>query len=235
MDKRVKFDFEIDFTNGGGLQGCDFRLDIPGGDISDDALADAIVRDMRLLMVGDVRIRNKEIIEEEHKRRVPDETPPGKARVRGFEPHDPRWACHLQGVPAAGDSRLFEPRRVAKILCAGDGVSGLQDRNGGQYGERISIVRTIAMRTGKICLRCVWKTWSTWKASSCARRIARLGQSAWSSSQGERFGTGAVLVHTGWDRHLGEGRLFSRASVSDRGSGDKPSGPGVLGWWGSTR
>ena len=68
MDKRVKFDFEIDFTNGGGIQGQDFRLDIEGDDISDEELADYLVKDMRLLMVGDVRILNKEIIVEKHKR-----------------------------------------------------------------------------------------------------------------------------------------------------------------------
>jgi len=68
MQKRVVFDFEIDFSNGGGLQGQDFRLDIDGDDIDDAALADYIVRDMRLLMVGAVRIRNKRIIEEAHKR-----------------------------------------------------------------------------------------------------------------------------------------------------------------------
>ena len=66
--KRVKFDFEIDFTNGGGIQGQDFRLDIAGDDIADQALADYIVEDMRLLMVGGVRILNKEIITEPHKR-----------------------------------------------------------------------------------------------------------------------------------------------------------------------
>jgi len=68
MDKRVKFDFEIDFTNGGGIQGQDFRLDIEGDEISDEELAKYIVRDMRLLMVGEVRILNKQIIEEIHKR-----------------------------------------------------------------------------------------------------------------------------------------------------------------------
>ena len=66
--KRVKFDFEVDFSNGGGIQGQDFRLDIEGEDIGDEELADYIVRDMRLLMVSEVRILNKEIIEEEHKR-----------------------------------------------------------------------------------------------------------------------------------------------------------------------
>lgn len=68
MDKRVQFDFEIDFTNGGGLQGQDFRLDINGDDISDEELAKYIVEDMRLLMVGKVRILNKKIIKEKHKR-----------------------------------------------------------------------------------------------------------------------------------------------------------------------
>jgi kynurenine formamidase len=67
-DKRVVFDFEIDFLNGGGVQGQGFRLDIDGEEISDRELGDVIVRDLRLLMVGSVRIRNKEIIEERHKR-----------------------------------------------------------------------------------------------------------------------------------------------------------------------
>ncbi|MFJ5761229.1 cyclase [Neobacillus sp. NPDC093182] len=71
MDKRVLFDFEIDFTNGGELQGQEFRLDIDGDDISDEELAKYIVKDMRLLMVGEVRILNKKIIIEKHKR-IPD-------------------------------------------------------------------------------------------------------------------------------------------------------------------
>ncbi len=69
MDKRVIFDFEIEFTNGGGLQGQDFRLDIDGDDITDEELAKYIAEDMRLLMVGEVRILNKKIIFEKHKRK----------------------------------------------------------------------------------------------------------------------------------------------------------------------
>jgi len=68
MNQRVQFDFEIDFTNGGGIQGQDFRLDIAGADISDRELADHLIADMRLLMVGAVRILNKRIIAERHKR-----------------------------------------------------------------------------------------------------------------------------------------------------------------------
>ena len=67
-DRRVRFDFEVDFSNGGGLQGQGFRLDIEGEDISDEELARYVVEDMRLLMVEEVRILNKEVIAEEHKR-----------------------------------------------------------------------------------------------------------------------------------------------------------------------
>src|SRR5687767_7564206 len=56
-DKRIEFDFEVDFSNGGGIQGQGFRLDLDGDAIDDDdALAAFIVRDLRLLMVGAVRI-----------------------------------------------------------------------------------------------------------------------------------------------------------------------------------
>ena len=43
MDKRVKFDFQIYFTNGGSIKGEGFRLDISGSTISDKELADYIV------------------------------------------------------------------------------------------------------------------------------------------------------------------------------------------------
>ena len=74
MEKRVKFDFEIFFTNGGSIKGEDFRLDISGDDISESALADYIVDDMQLLMVGKVNILNKEILIESHKRKPIDES-----------------------------------------------------------------------------------------------------------------------------------------------------------------
>ncbi len=68
MEKRGLFDFDIEFTNGGGIQGQKFRLDIEGDDISDEELAQYIVEDMRLLMVDKVSILNKKIINEKHKR-----------------------------------------------------------------------------------------------------------------------------------------------------------------------
>ena len=65
---RVVFDFEITFDNGGGLQGQDFRLDIDGNDIDELALAEYLVRDLRLLAVARVRILRKAVVAEPHRR-----------------------------------------------------------------------------------------------------------------------------------------------------------------------
>lgn len=78
MDNRVVFDFEIAFTNGGGIQGQDFRLDIDSDTISDEDLADYIVKDLRLLMVGKVNILNKFYINEKHKRKSESAISPDK-------------------------------------------------------------------------------------------------------------------------------------------------------------
>ena len=67
-EHRVKFDFIVHFTNGGSISAQDFRLDIPGSDISDDELGAYLIQDMRLLMAGQVDITNKHVIEEPHRR-----------------------------------------------------------------------------------------------------------------------------------------------------------------------
>ncbi|GAA4567051.1 hypothetical protein GCM10023176_18390 [Micromonospora coerulea] len=64
---RAQFDAEVTFANGGGLRTDGFRLDIPGPDITDDELAALFVRHLGLLMVAEVRIGAKTIIEEPHK------------------------------------------------------------------------------------------------------------------------------------------------------------------------
>ncbi len=67
-ENRVVFDFDVTFSNGGGLQGQGFRLDIPGREISDDALGDLIAKDLRLLMVERISILDKKYVRESHKR-----------------------------------------------------------------------------------------------------------------------------------------------------------------------
>ena len=68
MQHRAVFDFEIRFSNGGDLQGRDFRLDIPSDAVGHGELARRIVDDMRLLMVDTVDIRRVRIVREAHKR-----------------------------------------------------------------------------------------------------------------------------------------------------------------------
>jgi kynurenine formamidase len=67
---RVQFDFEIAFTNGGGLSGRGFRLDASGPEMVDDAIAAALVAELRLLMVETVQITNRRMLRERHKRDV---------------------------------------------------------------------------------------------------------------------------------------------------------------------
>jgi hypothetical protein len=59
---RVKFDFRVDFTNGGYVEGHDFLLDIEGDFVSDDDLKVMIVESMNLAKAGEVRIFKKEIV-----------------------------------------------------------------------------------------------------------------------------------------------------------------------------
>jgi arylformamidase len=106
-DYRVEFDFEIDFSNGGGLQGQGFRLDIDADDIDDAELADYIVRDLRLLMVGEVRILHKRILRERHKRSGGAE--PGRAAVEG------RAVIDLSNVVEDGIGTYLDATDVAEL------------------------------------------------------------------------------------------------------------------------
>ncbi|MEV0002411.1 cyclase family protein [Micromonospora sp. NPDC050980] len=64
---RAVFDAEVVFVNGGGLRTDGFRLDVPGPGITDDELRALLVRHLGLLMVGEVRISNRTVVEEAHK------------------------------------------------------------------------------------------------------------------------------------------------------------------------
>ncbi|WP_368666228.1 hypothetical protein [Micromonospora sicca] len=80
---RAQFDAEVTFANGGGLRTEGFRLDIPGRDITDEELGALFVRHLGLLMVAEVRIDRRTIVEEPHKggRGVAVDTPPARRLV----------------------------------------------------------------------------------------------------------------------------------------------------------
>jgi hypothetical protein len=59
---RVKFDFRVEFTNGGYVEGKDFLLDLEGSDVSDDQLKTMIVEAMNLARAGEVTLFCKQIV-----------------------------------------------------------------------------------------------------------------------------------------------------------------------------
>jgi len=59
---RVKFDFRVEFTNGGDVEGHDFLLDLEGSTVSEEELKVMIVESMNLAKAGDVKIFKKEIV-----------------------------------------------------------------------------------------------------------------------------------------------------------------------------
>jgi arylformamidase len=78
---RVEFDAEVVFSNGGALRTQGFRLDIPGAEISDEELAELLIRHLGLLMVGAVTFTRKTLIQEPHKGSRGVAAAPGARRV----------------------------------------------------------------------------------------------------------------------------------------------------------
>lgn len=117
-DDRAEFDFEIDFSNGGGIQGQGFRLDIDGGDISDEDLAAYVVSDLRLLMLASVRILHKRIIREPHKRaahRAPPAATDGRSRIDlSHDVEDGVITYRGLPVPVVCDFLSHEPKRSTR-------------------------------------------------------------------------------------------------------------------------
>lgn len=213
MERRVKFDFEIDFTNGGGIQGQDFRLDIEGEDVTDAALADQLAADMRLLMVGAVRILNKEIIVEDHKRR--------------------------SGANGAGSGRIVELSHViepgmvthkglpAPIVC--DYLSREASRARYAPGTEFHIARLEMVANTGTYLDCPFHRYAHGKD------LSEIGAEAFTNLEGvvvrapadPRMAIGAeafrnkeirgraVLVHTGWDRHWRSDTYFEHPFLTE--------------------
>jgi kynurenine formamidase len=209
MDKRVCFDFEVDFSNGGGIQGQDFRLDIDGDDIADDALADYIIKDLRLLMVGAVRIINKKVIEERHKR---------SAKADGAADGDGARVVDLSHLIESG--MITYKGLPAPLIC--DHLSREQSRMIYSEGTEFHIGKIeMVANTGtyidvpfhryadghdlsELALR---------KVSDVPGVIVRVTGAQERAIDWQHFAPvtcrgHAVLIHTGWDRHWRTDQYF---------------------------
>ena len=84
---RAELDFEITFTNGGSLRGREFRIDIEHPGMTEDELAEALIRDLGLLMVGRVDIHSRQVMRGQHRRAQP--RPPVPEPAAALEPLTP--------------------------------------------------------------------------------------------------------------------------------------------------
>ncbi len=205
MDHRVVFDFEIDFTNGGGISGRDFRLDIAGKDIDDRTLADYLVADMRLLMVGSVRILGKRIIVERHKRTPIDAPTP--SRVVDLSHTIEHGLVTYKGLPAPvvcdylsreASQRVYAPGTEFQIgridMVANTGT--YLDTPFHRYPDGEDVSEVVASRLADLDTIVV-------RVDPGRRTI---GADAFRNL--EMRGR-AVLVHTGWSAHWNSERYFS--------------------------
>lgn len=193
----------MSFSNGGGLQGQDFRLDIEGEEVSDEELAAHVVRDLRLLMVGELRILNKRIIRERHKRAAsaPQQVIVADGRTRvdvshtvedGMITHRGLPAPVICDFPSREQSRAhYEPGTEFQIgridMCANTGT--YVDSPFHRYADADDLAALPLERLADLDGVVINLAGSTGPAID---RAALLPYDA----RGK-----AVLVHTAWDRH----------------------------------
>ena len=64
---RAVFDASVTFSNGGGLEATDFRVDVPGPSVDSEQVADLFLTSLGLLLSERVRIDRLRIVEEPHR------------------------------------------------------------------------------------------------------------------------------------------------------------------------
>ncbi|MDR6528759.1 kynurenine formamidase [Chryseobacterium rhizosphaerae] len=199
MDKRVRFDFEVYFTNGGNLKGEDFRLDIMGDDITDQELADYIIEDLRLLMAGKVNILNKQIFSEPHKRKSAKEHSPTERLIdlshtieEGLITYKGLPAPHICDYLSRRDSQKFYDKGTEFQIGSIEMVT-----NTGTYIDCPFHRFENGKDTDEIELE---------KFAELDAVVFRIPYSETLEITDEHFRNReirnkAILIHTGWDRH----------------------------------
>jgi arylformamidase len=209
-DKRVIFDFAVQFSNGGGIQGQGFRLDIAGDTISDDALAAHIIGDLRLLMVGKVDILNKRVVEEQHKRT----SKPADATSTHIDPRILDLSHTIE------NGMITYKGLPAPIIC--DHISHLQSRASYAPGTEFQIGRINMVANTGTYIDTPYHRYpdgadlsmtplpSTAHIPGVVVRVTGIEGRAidWTHFAAIDVSRRAVLVNTGWDRHWRTDRYF---------------------------
>ncbi|MBO0949036.1 cyclase family protein [Fibrella forsythiae] len=208
MQKRVRFDFDVFFTNGGSLTGHDFRLDIAGDTISDTELANCIIADLRLLMVGQVTIRNKVMLTEAHKRTA-DAHPTGqRTQLIDLSHTIENGLITYKGLPAP-------------IIC--DFLSREDSRNLYEEGTEFQIGKIEMVTNTGTYLDCPFHRFPD------GNDLSQVGLEAFTDLPGtvirfphrevrsitadhlrnQEIRNRAILIHTGWDEHWNTDLYYS--------------------------
>lgn len=209
MDRRACFDFEVEFTNGGGLQGQGFRLDVDGTDISDDDLARRIIKDLRLLMVGKVRILNKQIIDEPHKRR--------QLAMQAERASD---VVRIDLSHVIEDGMITYKGLPAPLIC--DHLSREDSRRHYSAGTEFQIDRIEMVGNTGTYLDTPYHRFADGhdladlpldRVTNCEGIVIDVSGGAertidWQALATEDLGGKAVLIRTGWDRHWRTDQYF---------------------------
>ncbi|MEV4820340.1 cyclase family protein [Micromonospora sp. NPDC049274] len=203
---RAQFDAEVSFANGGGLRTEGFRLDIPGREITDDDLAALFVRHLGLLMVAEVRISAKTIIEEPHKggrgvavdessadRRLVELShviSDGMTTLPGWpEPRITDWLTFAASRANYAPGTEFHVARIDMIANTGTYVDTPAHRWAGRADLAGVPLDSLADLPGVVV-----------RVPAGTRAVDRLMLAPY-----EVAGR-AVLLHTGWDAHFGTER-----------------------------
>jgi kynurenine formamidase len=219
MDTRAVFDFVITFSNGGGLRGEGFRLDLPRPDLPESEIAALLVTHLGLLMVGKVELKHLRRVEEPHRgsRGVPPSAA-GKRRLVDLSHPIHHGLVTYPGLPAPEITD-----HLSREASAGKYAPGVTFQIG-----RISLVAN----TGTY-LDSPWHRWADGpdlaglplehlvdlegvllRATGSGRRGIEVLDLAPLEVRGK-----AVLLHTGWDQHFGTPRYAQEAPfLSDAGA-----------------
>ncbi|MEH1097639.1 cyclase family protein [Micromonospora sp. CPCC 205561] len=207
---RAQFDAEVTFANGGGLRTDGFRLDIPGRDIDDDELAALLVRHLGLLMVAEVRITGKTIVEEPHKGgRGVAGGPDGTTRRRLVElshvvvdgmttlpgwpaPRITEWLTREASRANYASGTEFQVARIDMIANTGTYV----DTPAHRYAEGADLAGTPLERLADLPGVVV-------RVPAGTRAVDRLLLAPYDVAGC------AVLLHTGWSAHFNSDRYAS--------------------------
>jgi kynurenine formamidase len=202
---RAAFDADVTFLNGGGLHVRDFRLDVPGPEVAEEALADLFVRELGLLMVDEVRLREVRVFAEAHKgtrTAAPASTGTGRRRLvelshviaAGMTTYPglpgPEITPHLTRADSRGRYAPGTEFTIDRISMVGN-TGTYVDSPFHRYADGADLAAVPLDAVADLPVVLVRMVGSGEPGVS-ARALAPYDVAG-----------AAVLLHTGWDRHWG--------------------------------